>query len=466
MCFVLSMKRSRSFLSFNSFARSIALPSKDLIERTSISTKLSYLERSQWWSKDDLLTFQTQRLRQLIHHAYDNVPYYHDLFRSLGLLPADISTVDDLKKIPVLTKNEVRSSPERFLATGVNTSVLIRETTSGSSGKVFTYFIDRNALSISRSSDLRAWGFSGYRVGDRITTLAGSSLLSKNMSLYMRLRFAFSRNLPLSSYNLDQDRLQNYLNLIRKFKPMFIRGYPSSVAILAEYIQQTGQDSIPLQGVMTTAETLSPRQRKIITEVFNCPVFDQFGCNDGGAHACECDRHEGYHIAMERSVHEFLDDGSEPVSPGENGHIILTDLWNYAMPLIRYDAGDMAIPTERTCSCGRGLPMIAQVTGRTIEQIAVNGGRVIPALPMTDIFDQGRLATHIIDYQVIQEGIERFVVNIVMDKRDTPSLQHDVTTFFSCHLGYEVEVIINIVETLPRTEADKRKIFLCNVKKS
>lgn len=448
----------------NAFARNISLLANDFITGTDISRQLTLLEKSQWWKPEELQDYQNKRLRNLIHHAYTNVPYYHDLFCSLNLSPSDIKTKDDLVKLPVLTKEDVRKCPEKFIAQNIPQKSLIHKTTSGSSGKVFEYFLDKDTLSISRAAGLRGWGFAGYNVGDKIVTLAGSSLLPKNVPLYTKIRFKFSHNMPLSSYNLKSERLSEYLQQIIKFHPRYVRGYPSSIAMLAEHALEHDINAINLDGVMTTAETLSKSQRETISSTFHCDVFDQFGCFDGGANACECDQHSGYHISVERSVHEFLDDSGYPVTPGENGHIILTDLWNYAMPFIRYDAGDMGVPTDRTCPCGRGLPLLERITGRTVEQIVLPDGKHLPGLLLTDVFEHGDVVTAILDYQIVQEKVDEFVVNIVKSDLYSLAISKEIQEFFWGHLGKNVQIRFNFLDEIPRTDANKRRIVLCKVR--
>jgi len=457
--------RPRSRQGTNIFARRISLPVNDLIEGINISKQLTLLEESQWWKPEELQNYQNKRLKSLIHHAYTNVPYYHDLFHSLNLSPSDITTREDLVKLPILTKEDIRKNPEKFIAQNIPRSSLIHQSTSGSSGNVFEYAIDKNTLSISRAAGLRGWGFAGYNVGDKIVTLAGSSLLPKSLPLHTKIRFKFSRNLPLSSYNLNSERLDEYLQEIIEFNPGYIRGYPSSIAILAERALERGIDTISPYAVMTTAETLSKSQRETISSAFHCDVFDQFGCFDGGANACECAQHSGYHISVERSVHEFLDDNGYSVAFGENGHIILTDLWNYAMPFIRYDAGDMGVPTDRACPCGRGLPLLERITGRTVELLVLPDGRRLPGLLLTDIFEHGDVVGAIQDYQIVQEKVDEFVVNIVKSDRYSPEITGEIQQFFGGHLGRDVEIRFNFLDEIPRTDANKRRIVICKVKK-
>ena len=448
---------------FNTFARHIALPINDAVAGTDIVRRLRFFEKSQWWSPVDLQEYQDRRLRGVIERAYSTVPYYHDLFCSLGLSPSDIRTADDLLKLPVLTKDEVRQNPDSFLSRDVKKSTLIENATSGSTGQVFRFYTDRTNLSVSRAIALRAWNFSGYRVGDRMVTLAGSALLAENMSGSRKLQFALSRNMPLSSYHLDEKSVVDYISRIERFQPKYLRGYPTSIALLAEHVLERKLDTVHPVGIMTTAETLSKQQRSTISAAFGCEVFDQFGCLDGGAHACECDHHAGYHIAVERAVHEFLDMNGDPVAPGEEGRIVLTDLWNDAMPLIRYDAGDMGVPGDGACSCGRGLPLLEKVTGRTFEHIVLPDGRLVPSMVLTDVFEHGKVATAIADYQVVQEAKDRFIVILVANKDYAEGTTDVISQYMKEFLGFEPKITFSFVEEIPRTRANKRTIVVSRV---
>jgi len=447
----------------NTFARRVFLPIDDIFSGTTVSRQLDFFEKSQWWKPEDLQVYQNTKLKSLIHHAYTHVPYYRDVFRCLALSPSDIKTKEDLVKLPVVTKEEIRKSPERFIAQNIPPASLIPAATSGSSGKVFGYFINKNVVSTTRSLALRGWGFSGYRVGDKIATLAGSALLSENMPFYKKIRFKFSHNLPLSDYNLTDERMKEYLQQIQKFNPKYLRGYPSSLELLAEYALNHGIDAINPAGIMTTAETLTKSQRELLSAAFHCEVFDQFGCSDGGAMDYECDQHRGYHISVERSVHEFLDDTGYPVSSGENGHIILTDLCNYAMPFIRYDAGDLGVPTDRVCPCGRGLPLLESITGRTAEQIVLPDGKYLPGLILTDIFEHSSVAAAVLDYQIVQERVDKIVINIVRSDQYSPAISDEIQNYFRGQLGKDIEIQFSFLHEIPRTDANKRRIVICKV---
>lgn len=452
---------------YNHIAKDIILPFSDIISGTNISQELKFLEKSQYWKPRELEDYQNKKFRALIKHTYEHVPYYHNLFNSLNLKPDDLKTKESLNKLPILSKDEIRNNKDNFLARNIKKTNAMEMVTSGSSGKIFEYLIDKKVLSISRAMGLRGWEFAGYSMGDRIVTIAGSSLLSKNMNFSKKIRFKISRNYALSSYNMDNKKIKNYVQQIIKFRPKFIRGYPSSLGIIADYLLENRIQDIKLKGIMTTAETLTNRDRLNISEAFNCEVFDQCGCNDGGENLWECKEHVGYHIGVERTIHEFINEAGETVSNNENGRIILTDLWNYTMPLIRYDAGDIGVPTDEICPCGRGLPLIKSIKGRTADKIILPNGFSIPGLTITDIFDFDKaIIDRVREYQIIQEKINEFTINIVKNVNYDDESSKKICKYFEDHMGIPLEIKFNFVSDIPKTNANKRRLVISNVKKN
>jgi phenylacetate-CoA ligase len=447
---------------YNSLAENVFLPFGDILLGTSVSDKLPFLKKSQWWSYQKLEEFQNEKLRELIKHAYNNVPYYHNLFKSLNLIPEDIRSIGDLNKLPIITKEEIRKNISDFIAVNVPQKDLIRRTTSGSSGHPFEYIIDKNVLSIFRSMTLRTWEVAGYNLGDKIATVSGSSLLPKKMTFLQKVSFKVNRNLPLSSFNMNSEKVQSYCNQLLDFNPKFLRGYPSSIFILANYVVENNI-KLNLSAVMTTAETLLPTQREIIMDAFNCDVFDLCGCNDGGECLFECKEHVGYHIGCERSIHEFINENGENSSNKEIGNIILTDLWNYSMPLIRYDAGDMAVYTDEKCSCGRELPLVKSIMGRSIEQIILPDGNTLPGLTFTDIFEKEGVFEYVLDYQIVQEKINKFHINMVITDKYNAQISNKIQRFFEEHMGIPLDINFNFVDQISRTNANKRKLIISKV---
>lgn len=449
---------------YHNLTKNIFLPLGDILLGTNMSKQLKFLEKSQWWSSQKLEEFQNKKLRELIKHSYNHVPYYHNTFKSLNLIPSDIKTIDDLNKLPIITKDEIKENRNDFVATNIPKNKMIRNATSGSSGTPFEFIVDKNELSFFRSMGLRTWEVAGYNLGDKIATISGSALLAQKMTLLEKMSFKVNRNLPLSSYNMNSEKVINYSKLLLDFNPKFLRGYPSTLSIIANHFTENSIE-LNLSAVLTTAETLLPSQRKTIMEAFNCDVFDLCGCNDGGECLFECEEHVGYHVGCEQSIHEFVDENEDYISNNEIGNIVLTDLWNYSMPFIRYSAGDMAVYTDEKCPCGRGLPLVNSIVGRKVDQIILPDGNTLPGLTFTDIFETERVFECVLDYQIIQEKVDKFCIYMVVNDKYNIQTSNKISNFFEGHMGIPLNIKFNLVDQIPRTNANKRKWVISKVRK-
>lgn len=449
---------------YNYIARNIILPASDIVLGTEVSKQLKFFEKTQWWKPKELEEYQNKRLRALIKHAYKNVSYYHNLFKSLNLYPDDIKTMNDLSKLPILTKDIIRKNYSIFLAKNFGNLKTIECATSGTTGLAFKYYCDMSSQSALRAFGLRGWGFAGYHVGDKMVTIAGSALIPKNIILLKKIIFFAQRNLALSSYNMDTNCLDAYTQKIIKFSPKLVRGYPSSIVLLANYLEQNDIKKIKPKAVLTTGESLLPYQRNKIESTFECEIFDGYGCADGGSSAYECTQHKGYHISVERSIHEFIRN-NENVSAGEPGYITLTDLYNYAMPFIRYNSGDVGIPSNERCPCGRGLPLMDSIEGRITDYLIKKDGSLISGMPLTDIFEdiEAKKENKILQYQIIQETKERIVVKIVKGINYNHEDEGYIVRKIRGHIGFEVKIDINYVDEIPTTKANKMRFIISKV---
>lgn len=449
---------------YNYIARNIILPASDIVLGTEVSKQLKFFEKSQWWKPKELEKYQNKKLRALINHAYTNVSYYHNLFKSLNLYPEDIKTKEDLSKLPILTKDIIRKNHTLFLSKKFNGLRTFESSTSGTTGIAFKYYYDGPSKSALRAFGLRGWGFAGYHVGNKIVTISGSALIPKNLTLSKKIIFFTHRNLALTSYNMDTNCLEKYTKKIVRFNPKFIRGYPSSIVLLANYLELNNIKGIKPKAVLTTGESLLPFQRKKIESNLECEVFDGYGCADGGSSAYECTQHRGYHISVERSIYEFIRN-NENVSAGESGYITLTDLYNYAMPFIRYDSGDVGIPSNERCPCGRGLPLMESVEGRITDYLMKKDGSLISGMPLTDIFEdiEAKKENKILQYLIIQETKEKIVVKIVKGINYNQNDEDYIVREIRGHIGFEVKIDVNYVDKIPTTKANKRRFIISKI---
>ena len=445
---------------YETLARHIVYPLGDAILHTNVTKYLASLEKSQWWSLDRLVELQNQKLCSLIDHAYNKVPYYHRVFDERGLSVRDIQTVDDLSKLPILTKDLIRQNFSDLVAQDYQKWRPFLDSSSGSTGEPLRYYTTMDALSMGWAAAFRSWSWAGYRLGDKRVTLAGSALVpSKRPSVSQRLRWLAERNMPLSAVHMSQDTMASYAERIARYRPRFVRGYPTALYLFAEYLKGRGICLRGVKAVFTTAEMLLPDYRRIIESQFACQVFDQYGSNDGGPEALECVTHDGYHITAERAILEFVDSDGKAAGPESSADIITTDLHNYAMPFIRYAVGDRAVLAGRLCSCGRGLPLIKSLEGRTTDVIRFDSGIVLSGPAVTLIFSD----CHIRQYQVVQTAGNSLLVRVVKGEHYTQADTDHFTGLIRSHVGRDIEIAVESVDEIATTKAGKHRFIVSRV---
>ncbi len=310
------------------------------------------LNKSQWWSYEQLLHFQGKRLKQIITYAYRNIPGYQRKFKIIGITPSDIQNLDDLKKIPITTREELQDNSDYINKSLVAESLY----TGGSTGTTLHYYECFHGQEMRQHAHQRGWCWNGYHHGKDTLAIVASAqgiVSGKNvLNLYG---------------DLTSENLQQNINLLLKHKPRFLRGYVSSLFILAKYCIDHSIAIDFIQSINPISENLYDFQRQLMEQAFQCQVFEEYVCNDGGACAWECSGHNGLHYTMERSIIECID-----------GDMVVTDLWNRAMPFIRYKNGDSVSFIEDKCSCGRELPLM-KVKGRANDIIISPRGPISPS---------------------------------------------------------------------------------------
>jgi phenylacetate-CoA ligase len=447
---------------YNVLARYVLYPIAETFIGTRMLKYLKRLEDTQWWSPDQIRELQHEKLRTIIKHAYENVPYYHRIFNERGLTDKDIQTADDLQKLPVLTKDSIRQNFTDLVAKDTKNRKPLLNATSGSTGEPLKYYVDMAVTSINWAGTFRGWGWAGYKLGDKRATLAGSSLVpDTSPSLIKRLRWKGERDMPFSAVHLDNDRLALYAAKMSAYKPKFVRGYPSAVYSFACYLQKKGINTIKPVAVFTTAEMLLPQHREVIEKQFGCRVFDQYGCYDGGLQAMECSEHSGFHISAEKVVMEFINVDGKPVSPGVSGEILATDLYNYSMPFIRYAVGDKGTLSTRQCQCGRGLPLMESLEGRTTDVLVFGNGVTLSGPALTLVFKD----CHIKQYQVIQETRDKLVIKIIKADDYSDNDTNHFMKILRAHIGNKVDIELQFVDEIRTTKAGKWKFIISRLGK-
>ena len=408
---------------------------RDFFAPVSIWRLRRLFERTQWLPAEELRLFRERLLRAQVTYAYERVPYYRETFDRLMLKPGDIRSLEDLQRLPILRKEAVRSAGSRLRARSRRRSWPVR--TSGTTGRPITVYLDRRANALEFVYYWRHWSWAGYRLGERFAEL-GSHFFLERPGLEDRVA-CFQPHLGrlmLSALHLTPSRMGEFADAIRRYRPRYLKGMASELYFLAEMLAEQGIDDLAFRAAFSTGETLLPAYRPVIQRVFHCPVLDSYGHMERTVAISECPR-GGYHVNAEYGILELEDvrpQGAEGVAAGL---AVGTALHNRAMPLIRYEIGDLIEPFDepRTCPCGRTLPLVKAIHGRRQDVVVTPDGRVITSLFLVLEFTEG------IEFgQFVQEEVDRVQVLIVRGPGFGPRSEQRMRSLLRRYLGGKMRI--------------------------
>jgi len=389
--------------------RNVIFPLIEVARREPIRRCLSRLNRSQWYSRDQLKSLQWAKLTKLVHHCYNNIAYYRDTFRALGLLPQDIRSFDDFKRIALLTKESIRDFPDRLMEKSLRKPVEHCRS-AGTLGKPVTIVRDSLSSAYVRASQLRGLSWYGVGVGDKQLRIWGLPLDNK-LAIKKKREDRLLNRVRISAFDLVIERACAHFRSIRKFRPKYIYGYASSIYRICTLMSEKGlpgQD-LKIRLVLTTSEPLYDPQRAFIEDYLGCRVVNEYGCSEVGPIAMECP--EGrLHINMENVLVEFL---SADNSEGRPPEIVVTNLNSYSMPLLRYRIGDTGWPLASECGCGRGLEIMGFDGGRIWGTLVSTSGHFISGAALFYIgFDIIQKYGGIVDFRVVQKNMKQLDITL------------------------------------------------------
>lgn len=422
--------------------------------------KLAEFEKNEWYSSEELKEYQSERLRTLIRHCYENVPYYRGVMDERKLRPEDIRSVDDLTKLPLLTRDGIRDNFDALIARNHRRSSLIMGHTSGTTGSPLEFLYDSNICLVKTVADWRQKKWAGINPGDRMAFFLGRVVvpISRKKPPFWRTNWVLN-HIFFSSFHLSDENIDKYIEKLHQYAPLALEGYPSTVSIIARFLLSRKR-TLPLKAVFTSSETLFPQQKEAIESAFECRLFDFYGLAERTMFATECDSHEGHHLNMDFGITEILKNDSQPAAPGEMGRIVTTGLYNFGMPLIRYQTSDITALKKEKCSCGREFPLMEDVTTKAEDIITTLDGRLISSSILTHPF---KPMHNVAESQIIQEDRQNITIKII--KR--PSYSDEDTQYllkeFKERVGDGMNVRIEFVESIPRTSSGKFRWVISRV---
>src|SRR5215469_2621280 len=355
--------------------------------------RCAWLKQSEFWSPDDRQKWKLGRLNLILDFTWQNVPFYRDFWTAHGFRQTPLRHVDELQTYPILRKETFRKHWETIRPKEVNQIPHIQKNSGGTTGKPVHYLLDREQWAVMQAFQLWGWSRAGYSFGDPVGVLTGGSLMPKHITLFERVRSFIERRLFLFGVQMDAELARQYHQQLDAFGAEYLYGYPSILYMFAKHLKEQRLRLPKIKAVVVTAEMLQPHYRSGIESAFNCKVFDDYGCNDGGFESFECKFHRGFHYNDLQSILELENrDGTL------SGTLLITNLWNRSTPFIRYENGDKISLLESGCECGAKFPVIRSVEGRTADILNFENGQCFVCPP--HLFGD----MHIDGWQVVQTG--------------------------------------------------------------
>lgn len=405
------------------------------------------------FSSAQIEVYQMRKLNSLLDFAYHHVPYYHNLFDSLRLKPGDFHSTEDLKKLPILTKEIVRKEG-RNMFPDVSLDGVKIASTSGSSGDPIVLRKTRKAREIEQALMYRYKKNAGVDPNGCALIIWGGHSFSYIGGVINNIKHWLLNEQFYDTYHMNDDMVSEIIATLNTGKITYLRGYTSAVYYVAQQILSRGLHyEIPF--VSVSAEKLLDSQRAIIEEAFGHNLYDQYGCGECGAIAYECKEHNGLHHNFEHSILEVVDNNGLPT---HSGRVLLTNLDNYAMPLIRYENGDMVTLNEKSCICERQSLLIKKVEGRTYDIFYGENGKVVHAGFLDDVLLDVNLLSkyHIQQLQIIQKEPLVFVCKYISQISISEDDRLELEKTYRKHLGEHIQLHLQHVDSLYVPKSGKR----------
>ncbi len=409
------------------------------------------LERSQWMSPAEFRELQSEKLARLLRHAFENVPFYQKRFDASHLDVRSADPLDQLKRLPLLSKQEIREAGESIVWRGAPGGLASRST-GGSSGQPLTFYLDRRRAAYDQAARIRSHRWFKVELGECEVLLWGSPIERSRTDRVRELRDSVLNQHLLDAFQMSEPRLDAYLDKWDRLKPTALFGYPSSIALFARHAQRRNRilDTSRLRAIFVTGEVCYPHDRKEIEAHFGVPVADGYGSREAGFIAHQCSQ-GGMHITAENVIVEIIRDG-QPAPAGETGEIIVTHLDAYGMPFIRYQTGDIGRLRAGRCRCGRGLPLMDVIQGRSTDFLVLPDGTIKHALSI--IYPLREMAG-VEKFRVTQAEDMGVTVEVVAERSAPAVTVEGVSRRVRPVIGHDVSLDVQLVDRIDELASGK-----------
>lgn len=429
------------------------------LRRRHTLTWLKDYQRDQWLSPEQIAALQWQRLKRLLERCEREVPYYQHRWRELGITVADIHNLDDYARLPVLTKADIRQHFDEMKAESCRDHLLYKAT-GGSTGEPMRFGYTRESNDRRTAVMWRGYGWAGSRMGRRTLFLWGGAVGDPSRAHRLKDRLynaAFARHV-LNSFAMSEANMADFADAIDRYRPEVIVGYVGPLVRLAQWLIATGRRVARPESIIGAAEALHEFQREIIERAFGCKAFNTYGCREFMLVASECEQRQGLHVNSDHLVVELR----QPAGAGtaQAGEVVITDLFNYGMPFVRYVNGDMATPAAHPCSCGRGLPLLQRVEGRSLDALRTPAGHILPGEFFPHMLKD---VPGVLRFQVVQRRLDQLDLALVRGAGFEESSLAYIRREVAKVVGDSVELHCRFVDDIALTPSGKLRVTVCEL---
>ena len=413
------------------------------------------LQKSQYFERDRLNEIQVNKLKRILYHAKNNIPVYAELYKDIEI--NDIKSISDLNRLPFVTKSMLKTNSSRFEYPR-NGRWINKKTTGGSTGQPVTIIKNREAFASELAATWRGYRWANIQIGDRQARFWGVPFSKKGVLLTKTTDLLCNR-MRLSAFSFTESSLRNYTDQIYKFKPDYFYGYVSMLNEYADYILRCRiAPPLCLKSIITTSEVLHDSIRFKLEKIFNTKVYNEYGCGEIGSVAHECE-HGSMHVCAENMIVEIIIDEKQ-CKENKLGEIVITELNNKAMPLIRYKLGDFAQLSSTVCQCGRTLPVIKDIKGRAYDIIRLKNGKMFHGEFFMYIFEDAKKKNlGIGKFQVIQKSDNDLLIKIINESGYCSETEKFISNRIRNGMGEQMNVNFQNVNEIPREKSGKMRLI-------
>jgi phenylacetate-CoA ligase len=435
---------------------------EQVYKRRRIAQRRRFLEQSQWWPREKLLEFQWRELTTLLAHAWQQVPYWKSTLDRAGIVPSALRSYEDFLRVPITEKAHIRQYEDQMIARDYRGKTWVKAT-AGSTGEPLRLHYTPESYDWRVAISRRGYSWAGYEEGMRQLSIWGVFAIGKR-PFYADFKDRFLATIAgrtvVNSLKFDDTTLAECLATVNRTKPDVVVGYANPLYEFAQFVNRHGGLTARPKAAISAAEKIYDYQRLEIERALHCPMFETYGSREFMLIGSECDRKSGLHLSTENLFIEVIKEDGRPAAPGETGDLVITDLHNFGMPFIRYRIGDIAVASDVVCPCGRGLPILQQIVGRTLDVIRTRSGQNVPGEFFPHLLKEVK---GVRQFQVVQPDLDTLVIRIVKDAAFTDAeealLRREVGRLF----GGTINLAVEFVAAIPLTKAGKLRMTISHV---